>query len=210
MTENTNLNNNKEKKTSTHKIGIYLWIWGLLFVLSFFSCQTDSIIPMKEYINKTKNEFSYQIIDSFKTESWKSFHVKMISGEWLNKKFVDDNIWWHYVDIIIPNEVNTDNGLLFIDGGTKDEDFFRLDSISIKFAVDSKSIIANVSNIPFQPINFLESKQDEFLEDDLIAYAWNKFLTLGVKKEDINWLPRFPMTRAVVSCLLYTSDAADE
>ena len=49
--------------------------------LSFFSCHTDSIIPLKEYINKTKNEFSYQIIDSFKTESWKSFHVKMISGE---------------------------------------------------------------------------------------------------------------------------------
>ena len=28
---------NKEHKTSTHNIGIYLWIWGLLFVLSFFS-----------------------------------------------------------------------------------------------------------------------------------------------------------------------------
>ena len=170
--------------------------------LSFFSCHTDSsIIPLKEYIDKTKNDFSYQIIDSFKTDNWKSYHVKMISGKWLNKKFVDDNIWWHYVDIIIPDEVNTDNGLLFIDGGTKDEDFFRLDSISTKFAVDSKSIIANISNIPFQPINFLESNQDKFLEDDLIAYAWNKFLTLGAKKEDIEWLPRFPMTRAVVRAM---------
>ena len=26
---------------STHKIGIYLWIWGLLFVLSFFSYLVD-------------------------------------------------------------------------------------------------------------------------------------------------------------------------
>ena len=57
--------------------------------LNLFSCQADSIIPMKDYINKTKNEFSYQIIDSFKTGNWKSYHVKMISGEWLNKKFVD-------------------------------------------------------------------------------------------------------------------------
>ena len=24
-------------ETSTHKIGIYMWIWGLLFVLSFFN-----------------------------------------------------------------------------------------------------------------------------------------------------------------------------
>ena len=31
---------NKDK-TSTQKIGIYLWIWGLLFVLSFFSYMVD-------------------------------------------------------------------------------------------------------------------------------------------------------------------------
>ena len=32
---------NKETVASTHKIGIYLWIWGLLFVLSFFSYMVD-------------------------------------------------------------------------------------------------------------------------------------------------------------------------
>ena len=31
----------KNNKASTHKIGIYLWIWGLLFVLSFFSYMVD-------------------------------------------------------------------------------------------------------------------------------------------------------------------------
>ena len=29
------------KKTTTHSIGIYLWIWGLLFVLSTFSYMVD-------------------------------------------------------------------------------------------------------------------------------------------------------------------------
>ena len=33
-------NINKEQAT-THKLGIYLWIWGLLFVLSFFSYMVD-------------------------------------------------------------------------------------------------------------------------------------------------------------------------
>ena len=37
MTDNLN----KEKQTTTHKIGIYLWIWALLFVLSFFSYMVD-------------------------------------------------------------------------------------------------------------------------------------------------------------------------
>ena len=31
----------KKDQTSPHKIGIYLWIWGLLFVLSFFSYLVD-------------------------------------------------------------------------------------------------------------------------------------------------------------------------
>tara|TARA_B100000953_G_scaffold92836_1_gene75689 strand:+ start:3735 stop:4076 length:342 start_codon:yes stop_codon:yes gene_type:complete len=31
----------KEQQTTTHKIGVYLWIWGLLFVLSFFSYMVD-------------------------------------------------------------------------------------------------------------------------------------------------------------------------
>ena len=31
---------NKDQ-TSTQKLGIYLWIWGLLFVLSFFSYMVD-------------------------------------------------------------------------------------------------------------------------------------------------------------------------
>ena len=31
----------KSDQSSTHKIGIYLWIWGLLFVLSFFSYLVD-------------------------------------------------------------------------------------------------------------------------------------------------------------------------
>ena len=31
----------KKAPGETHKLGIYLWIWGLLFVLSFFSYMVD-------------------------------------------------------------------------------------------------------------------------------------------------------------------------
>ena len=33
----------KKEQTTTHKIGIYLWIWGLLFVLSFCSYMVDRL-----------------------------------------------------------------------------------------------------------------------------------------------------------------------
>tara|TARA_B100001996_G_scaffold253572_1_gene196854 strand:+ start:790 stop:1128 length:339 start_codon:yes stop_codon:yes gene_type:complete len=34
-------NNKKSASTTTHSIGIYLWIWGLLFVFSTFSYLVD-------------------------------------------------------------------------------------------------------------------------------------------------------------------------
>ncbi len=34
----------KQEQTTTHKIGIYLWIWGLLFVLSFFSYMVADVV----------------------------------------------------------------------------------------------------------------------------------------------------------------------
>ena len=43
----------KQEQTTTHKIGIYLWIWGLLFFLSFCSYMVDwfHIYVFKSRIN---------------------------------------------------------------------------------------------------------------------------------------------------------------
>ena len=168
------------------------------FGLNYAFLSDISYDSMKDYIESTKNEFSYEIEDIIYDEDWTGFHIKMISGEWLDKKKVEDVEWSHYVDIVIPNETLTETGIMFIDGGVTDENYFRLDSISVGYALKTKSIIVNLHNIPVQPINFLASDQENFVEDDLIAYAWSQFLERGAKKEDIEWLPRLPMTRAVV------------
>jgi len=187
------------------------YIYKLHFILLIFSsCNNEIDNPLEEYVYGTQHEYSYEIVDSIIAEKWTGYHVKMISGNWLNQDLVDEVEWWHYVDIIIPNEVEFDKSLMFIDGGTKDEDFFRLDSTSISYAIKSKSIIANISNIPFQPINFLESEQNAFYEDDLIAFSWNRFLKSGAKKNDVEWLPRLPMTRAVVRAMDLVQDIAQK
>ena len=69
----------------------------------------------------------------------------MISGEWLDKKKVRDVEWSHYVDIVIPKETLTESAIMFIDGGVKDETYFRLDSVSVGYALKTKSIIVNSS-----------------------------------------------------------------
>ncbi len=170
------------------------------------SCNNEIENPLKEYVYGTQDEYSYEVVDSIIKDNWTGYHIKMVSGKWLNEKLVDETEWWHYVDIIIPKDVEFDKSLMFIDGGTKYEEFFRLDSTSISYAIESKSVIANVSNIPFQPIDFLDSEQKDFYEDDLIAFSWNRFLKSGAKKNDAEWLPRLPMTRAVVRAMDLVQD----
>ena len=172
------------------------------FMLNFIFLSTEEkYTSMSDYIESTKNEFSYDIQEVIYEENWTGYHIKMISGEWLDSKKVDQVEWWHYVDIIIPKQTTSSSGIMFIDGGEKSDDYFRLDAQSIGNAIKTESVIVNVSNIPFQPLNFLSSEQDSFEEDDLIAFAWNKFLKQGAKQKDVEWLPRFPMTRAIVRAM---------
>ena len=171
-------------------------------MLNFIFLSTEEqYTSMSDYIESTKNEFSYDIQEVIYEENWTGYHIKMISGEWLDSKKVDQVEWWHYVDIIIPKQTTSSTGIMFIDGGEKSEDYFRLDAQSIRNAIKTEAVIVNVSNIPFQPLNFLSSEQDSFEEDDLIAFAWSKFLKQGAKQKDVEWLPRFPMTRAIVRAM---------
>ena len=183
---------------SVKKILLVLALVLVYFGLNYAFLSNNSYDSMKDYIESTKNEFSYEIEDIIYEEEWTGFHIKMISGEWLDKKKVEDVEWSHYVDIVIPNETLTETAIMFIDGGVKDETYFRLDSVSVGYALKTKSIIVNIHNIPVQPVNFLASDKVNFVEDDLIAFAWSQFLERGAKKQDIEWLPRLPMTRAVV------------
>ena len=172
------------------------------FMLNFIFLSTEEkYTSMSDYIESTKNEFSYDIQEVIYEEDWTGYHIKMISGEWLDSKKVDQVEWWHYVDIIIPKQTTSSTGIMFIDGGEKSDDYFRLDAQSVGNSIKTESVIVNVSNIPFQPLNFLSSKQNSFEEDDLIAFAWNKFLKQGAKQKDVEWLPRFPMTRAIVRAM---------
>ena len=148
-----------------------------------------------------KSDFNYTIKDTIKSKGASVYRVKMNSGSWLTKELVNEPIWWHWIDIVIPDTLDTSTSLLFIGGGSKFDNDLFLDSLSVQKAIETKSIISHISNIPFQPLKFISSDSIERYEDNLIAYGWNKFLQGGAKKEDAEWLARFPMTRAVVRAM---------
>jgi len=157
----------------------------------------EPINKLIEYVKDT-TAFSYEIIETQALEGAVLYHIKMQSGKWLTEKEVDQPYWWHWLDVVVPNEIETETALLFIGGGSQQDENIMIDSLSVQQALHSKSIIAHLSNIPFQPLRFVQTDTLERYEDDLIAYGWNQFLSNGARSEDAHWLARFPMTRAVV------------
>ena len=137
-----------------------------IFLLSLiiFSCGSDSkkLTALEKYVKTPTEYFSYEIKDSLSGVKWKAYHVKMYSGKWLNESQVDQPLWWHWVDIIIPEDVDHETAMLFVGGGTNKDEKFLLDSTAVGFALKTNSVIANVSNVPFQPLNYLDVEQKEF------------------------------------------------
>jgi PhoPQ-activated pathogenicity-related protein len=143
------------------------------------------------------SDFSYTLVDSLEYKEAKVYRIKMISGNWRSEDITNPSSWWHWVDIAVPHQRNTNKALLFIGGGSDEDAAWQLDTLNIEKAISTGSVIAHVSNIPFQPIRFGLNDTIDHYEDDLIAYGWHQFLNRGATDDQADWLLRFPMTRAV-------------
>lgn len=157
----------------------------------------QQISTLKAYVHDTSG-FSYQLLDSVEMPGASVYRVRMISGTWLESAVVDQPEWWHWLDIVVPEQRDRSTALLFIGGGSIHDTLWEIDSLNVAKAIQTRSVVAHISNIPFQPLTMIQSDTIPRYEDDLIAYGWNQFLTRGAREEDAEWLARFPMTRAVV------------
>lgn len=92
--------------------------------------------------------------------------------------------WWYWVDVMIPKERDTDKAFLFIGGGSAAYEAWELNSMTLKKAVSTKSVITQVSNITYQPLRFGYIFRVDRDEDDLIAYGLSQFLSNGATEDE--------------------------
>ncbi len=172
-----------------------------IFILSIFilfSCEKQNTL-LKDFVQKEDNAFHYEIKNVVEAESWKEYIIKMVSQNWLTLNDVEETEWWHWVRIVVPNEVEESEALLFIGGGShENEQPESAEPALVQVALATKSIVADISNIPFQSLMFKNDDFGERVEDDIIAFGWMHFVENGAKDQDAQWLAHLPMTKAVV------------
>ena len=196
-------------KIQFKSVGTIKIVATLILLISLQACQNQTsekgetlpVSALKTYVNESSTDFSFEIKDTISHPKAKVFHIKMNSGRWLSEKEVNNPLWWHWVDIVVPETKDTETALMFIGGGSLYDNQVFLDSTTIAQAINTKSIIAHISNVPFQPLSFKGTDSIQRYEDNIIAYGWDKFLKGGAKEEDVEWLAHYPMTRAVVRAM---------
>ena len=189
------------KQAIYNQVRVVLVLGCLAFALAGGSQAT----PLDDYVNAADPEYTYgptpaNVIagTGYTANVW-----YMASGTWRSSSEVDRTLWEHWLVIIVPDTVSHTKAMMLVDGGSNSSTPpSSVDAGLAQIAVATQSILAYVKQIPNQRIKFSDETDPRYIdngrtEDELIAYAWDKFKTTG----DPTWLPRLPMTRAVARAM---------
>ncbi len=184
-----------------------------LFVLAATSAVSAQQPPeskrtaLDEYLENDDDSYKWRVEKTIEGAGLTTVVIQLKSQTWRTEKDVDRPVWEHWLVLTIPAKVTTDRAFLLIGGGShnsKTPD--GSDVITSTIARGTGSIVAELKNVPNQPLVFHKDGQPR-TEDDLIGYAWDKFLETG----DATWLPRLPMVKSAVRAMdCITEFAASE
>lgn len=179
----------------------------------------DEKNALDEYVWKDDGHYSYQILDSYRSVSNEStiYLLNMTSQKWLDDSFSDSSIWWHFMGIAVPDNIELKDGILLYNDAGKNEANSKppsrddLINVAISVVAEEIGIVASyVRQIPNQPIVFGDDPTERRRsEDTLIAYTWRKFID-NPQSPGPEVLARFPMTKAVIKAYETTKTVVEE
>ncbi len=156
--------------------------------------QQASITPetaLQSYLNNGDQAYTWEIRDSLVYDKGTIFQVLLTSQRWR------EHTWKHQLNIIIPNEVAYDGGLLFISSGRMQKEnpgmpeWHNLANDGLiqgiaRIAEENKAVAAVIRQVPNQPL------YGGLVEDELISYTLHQFQKDG----DFSWPLLFPMVKS--------------
>ncbi|WP_234572081.1 PhoPQ-activated pathogenicity-related family protein [Rhodohalobacter sp. 614A] len=187
-----------------------IFIFTLLVLVSCSASEEEAKIlnPFEAYLSEVDPTYRYELQNTIEGENYKAHVIRMVSQTWLTEDIVDENEWWHWLTIVVPDSIDHSTALLWIGGGNRNDSApTSVNPLILNAALATNSVTVDLHNVPFQPITFSgDERMDERIEDEIISYAWRKFLEGGARDEDAEWLPRLPMTAAAMRAMDTVTD----
>ncbi len=153
---------------------------------------------LRDYVYTPDPAYGWTLVNSEAGDGYTLHTIEMTSQTWLTEAEVDRPLWTHWLMVVEPDEVRSDHAFLYISGGRNGGDPpEQANPLTLQPALATGSLTAELRMVPNQPLNFVGDDYGERVEDELIAYGWDKFL----RGEDAIWLARLPMTKAAVRAM---------
>lgn len=155
------------------------------------------LTALDRYVHAADPAFAWKVVASLPGEGGKAHFIDLTSQNWLTTNEVNRTAWKHWLVVACPDDLQHSTALLFIGGGSnRDNKPPKLNGDLVRIARQTKSVVVELKMVPNQPLTF-GGDGVERVEDDLIAYTWDKFLRTGDEK----WPARLPMTKSAVRAM---------
>jgi len=136
------------------------------------------------------------------------YFLRLVSQSWRDFDEVDRPLWEHELKITVPNfdlcdfDATRDTVVLVISGGDYPGDDIddysdEVNEIAEPLALTLCAVVAELKQVPNQPLNFTDEFNRPRTEDEILSYGMDKFLETG----DPTWLAHLPMTKAAVAAM---------
>ncbi len=152
---------------------------------------------LDHYVAKPDPSYRYEIVRRLDLPTGTVWVVDLVSQTWLTEAEVNRTEWRHWLTIFRPRQCQSDTAMMFVGGGGNDRPAPEAaESQIVAIGLATGSVVAELKTVPNQPLIFFNDGQPR-VEDDLIAYTWDKFLETG----DAKWPAQLPMTKSVVRAM---------
>lgn len=169
--------------------------------------------PLDDYVSAPAPEYFWGIYDDDQGLLADHYFLRLVSGSWRDFDELDRPLWDHELKVTIPNfdlcefDATKDTAVLVISGGDYPGENINdwsdePNEIAEPLALTLCSVVAELKQVPNQPLNFTDEFNRPRTEDEVLSYGMNQYLETG----DVDWLVQLPMTRAAVA----TMDALQE
>jgi PhoPQ-activated pathogenicity-related protein len=152
---------------------------------------------LDDYVKKPDASYMYSVVNTIEGKGYTAYVIDMTSQSWRSEKEVDRTLWKHWVTIIKPDKVKSDIGLLWITGGSNNNDAPKsADMMLAHIALATGTVVTDLRMVPNQPLNFPDGGRPRY-EDAIIAYTFDKCITTG----DLTWALLLPMAKSAVRAM---------
>lgn len=158
------------------------FIRTLGLALAFAACTSaPTVAPnppnvLDAYVARPDPTFEWNVEKTFTGDGYHGAVIRLTSQAWMTAEESDHPVWKHWLTVTIPNQLTSDKAFLYIGGGSSGSaEPAGATPRFAQMAVDTGSVVAELGQVPNQPIRFADTPDVARNEDDIISYLQARY-----------------------------------